>query len=131
MSSQTKTEKAQKDGKFKNEIVPVVLKSKKGDSIFKVDEHPRAGMTIETLTRLNPAFKKDGTVTAGNASGINDGAAAVVLMNQSEANKKKFRSSSKNYFMGYMRRGSFFNGLRTDFLHQKKLWKKQDGKLVI
>ena len=88
LSSQTKTEKAQKDGKFKNEIVPVVLKSKKGDSIFKVDEHPRAGMTIEILTRLNPAFKKDGTVTAGNASGINDGAAAVVLMSQSEANKR-------------------------------------------
>ena len=88
LSSQTKTEKAQKDGKFKNEIVPVVLKSKKGDSIFKVDEHPRAGMTIEILTRLNPAFKKDGTVTAGNASGINDRADAVVLMRQSEANKR-------------------------------------------
>jgi len=86
--SQTKTEKAQKDGKFKNEIVPVVLKSKKGDSIFMIDEHPRAGMTMETLTRLDPAFKKDGTVTAGNASGINDGAAAVVLMSQNEANKR-------------------------------------------
>jgi len=88
LSSQTKAEKAQKDGKFKNEIVPVVLKSKKGDSIFEVDEHPRAGMTIETLTKLDPAFKKDGTVTAGNASGINDGAAAVILMSQSEANKR-------------------------------------------
>ena len=88
LSSQTKTEKAQKDEKFKNEIVPVVLKSNKGDSIFEVDEHPRAGMTIETLTRLEPAFKKDGTVTAGNASGINDGAAAVVLMSQNEANKR-------------------------------------------
>jgi len=95
LSSQTKTEKAQKDGKFKNEIVPVVLKSKKGDSIFKVDEHPRAGMTIETLTRLNPAFKKDGTVTAGNASGINDGAAAVVLMSQSEANKRNLNPLAK------------------------------------
>ena len=95
LSSQTKTEKAQKDGKFKNEIVPVVLKSKKGDSIFKVDEHPRAGMTIETLTRLNPAFKKDGTVTAGNASGINDGAAAVVLMSQSEANKRNLDPLAK------------------------------------
>ena len=95
LSSQTKTEKAQKDGKFKNEIVPVVLKSKKGDSIFKVDEHPRAGMTIEILTRLNPAFKKDGTVTAGNASGINDGAAAVVLMSQSEANKRNLDPLAK------------------------------------
>ena len=95
LSSQTKTEKAQKDGKFKNEIVPVVLKSKEGDSIFKVDEHPRAGMTIEILARLNPAFKKDGTVTAGNASGINDGAAAVVLMSQSEANKRNLDPLAK------------------------------------
>jgi len=73
----------------------VVLKSKKNDSIFKVDEHPRAGMTMETLTRLDPAFKKNGTVTAGNASGINDGAAAVVLMNQSEANKRNLDSLAK------------------------------------
>ncbi len=86
--SQNKTEKAQKEEKFNNEIVPVDLKSKNGDSIFKIDEHPREGMTIETLTRLDPAFKKNGTVTAGNASGINDGAAAVVLMSQSEANKR-------------------------------------------
>ena len=90
--SQTKTEKAQKDGKFKNEIVPVILKSKKGNTIFEIDEHPRAGMTLETLRRLTPAFKKDGTVTAGNASGINDGAAAVVLMSQSEANKRNLKS---------------------------------------
>ena len=95
LSSQTKAEKAQKDGKFKNEIVPVVLKSKKNDSIFKVDEHPRAGMTMETLTRLDPAFKKNGTVTAGNASGINDGAAAVVLMKQSEADKRNLDSLAK------------------------------------
>jgi acetyl-CoA C-acetyltransferase len=90
--SQTKTEKAQKDGKFKNEIVPVILKSKKGNTIFEIDEHPRAGMTLETLRRLKPAFKKDGSVTAGNASGINDGAAAVVLMSQSEANKRNLKS---------------------------------------
>ena len=86
--SQTKTAIAQKDGKFVNEIVPVVLKSKKSKKIFKVDEHPRSEMTMETLTRLNPYFKKNGTVTAGNSSGINDGAAAVVLMSQSEANKR-------------------------------------------
>jgi len=95
LSSQTKAEKAQKDGKFKNEIVPVVLKSKKGDSIFAFDEHPREGMTIEALTKLDPAFKKDGTVTAGNASGINDGAAAVVLMSQSEANKRNLDPLAK------------------------------------
>ena len=95
LSSQTKAEKAQKEGKFKNEIVPVVLKSKKGDSIFEVDEHPRDGMTIETLARLDPVFKKDGTVTAGNASGINDGAAAVILMSQSEANKRNLDPLAK------------------------------------
>ena len=95
LSSQTKAEKAQKDGKFKNEIVPVVLKSKRGDSIFEVDEHPRAGMAMETLARLDPVFKKDGTVTAGNASGINDGAAAVILMSQSEANKRNLDPLAK------------------------------------
>ncbi len=93
--SQTKTAKAQKDGKFKNEIVPVVLKSKRGNTIFKVDEHPREKMTLETLRRLNPVFKKNGTVTAGNASGINDGAAAVVLMSQNEANKRNVESLAR------------------------------------
>ena len=86
--SQTKAEQAQKDGKFKNEIVPINLKSKSGDIKFEVDEHPRAGMTMEKLEKLIPKFKKNGTVTAGNASGINDGAAAVVLMNQNEAKKR-------------------------------------------
>ena len=95
LSSQTKTEKAQKDGKFNNEIVPVVLKFKKKDKIFKVDEHPRAAMTIETLSRLKPKFKSNGTVTAGNASGINDGAAAVVLMSQSEANRRNLKPLAK------------------------------------
>ena len=95
LSSQTKTEKAQKDGKFNNEIVPVVLKFKKKDKIFKVDEHPRAKMTIETLSRLKPKFKSNGTVTAGNASGINDGAAAVVLMSQSEANRRNLKPLAK------------------------------------
>ena len=86
--SQSKAEQAQKDGKFKNEIVPINLKSKSGDIKFEVDEHPRAGMTLEKLAKLIPKFKKNGTVTAGNASGINDGAAAVVLMNQNEAKKR-------------------------------------------
>jgi len=95
LSSQTKTEKAQKDGKFNNEIVPVVLKFKKKEKIFKIDEHPRAAMTIETLSRLKPKFKSNGTVTAGNASGINDGAAAVVLMSQSEANRRNLKPLAK------------------------------------
>ena len=86
--SQTKAEQAQIDGKFKSEIVPVIIKSKNNDMKFEIDEHPRPGMTMEKLKKLNPSFKKNGTVTAGNASGINDGAAAVVLMSQAEAKKR-------------------------------------------
>jgi len=77
LSSQIKAEKAQKEGKFKNEIVPIVLKTKNGDKKFEVDEHPRTGMTMERLAKLKPSFKNNGTVTPGNASGINDGAAAL------------------------------------------------------
>lgn len=79
-ASQNKTEAAMKEGKFKDEIVPVVIPSKKGDIVVDTDEFPRAGVTAEALAKLRPAFKKDGTVTAGNASGINDGAAAIVVM---------------------------------------------------
>ena len=86
LSSQTKTEIAQKKGNFNNEIIPTAL---------KFDEHPRNGMTIERLTKLKPSFKSDGTVTPGNASGINDGAAAVVLMSQDEAEKRKLNSLAK------------------------------------
>jgi len=86
--SQTKAERAQKNGKFKNEIIPVILKFKNSETKFEVDEHPRFGMTMDKLVKLSPSFKKNGTVTAGNASGINDGAAAVVLMSQNEAEKR-------------------------------------------
>lgn len=80
-SSQMKTAAAQKDGSFKAEIIPIMLKQRKGDpKPFDVDEFPRAETTLEGLGKLKPAFKKDGTVTAGNASGINDGAAAVTLL---------------------------------------------------
>jgi acetyl-CoA C-acetyltransferase len=75
-------------GKFKDEIVPVVIKQKKSEITFDTDEFPRAGTTAETLGGLRPAFKPDGTVTAGNASGINDGAAALVLMSADEAKKR-------------------------------------------
>ncbi len=84
--SQQKAEKAINEGKFKEEIVPVVIPQRKGDPIvFDTDEFPRAGVTAESLAKLKPAFKKDGTVTAGNASGINDGAAALVLMSREKA----------------------------------------------
>ena len=87
-SSQSKTANAQKAGKFRNEIIPIILKSSGKNIKLEVDEHPRNEITIERLSKLKPSFKNDGTVTAGNASGINDGAAAVVLMNQSEAEKR-------------------------------------------
>ena len=93
--SQTKFEKAQKEGKFKNEIVPIDLKLKNGDNKFEIDEHPRVGMTLDRLTELKPAFKSDGTVTPGNASGINDGAAAVVLMSRNEAKKRNLKPLAK------------------------------------
>ena len=86
-ASQHKAEAAQKAGRFKDEIVPVTVKNRKGDVVIDTDEHPKHGTTLEALAKLKPAFDKDGTVTAGNASGINDGAAAVVLMRASEAAK--------------------------------------------
>ena len=93
--SQNKAEKAQKEGKFKNEIISVVLKTKNDNNKFEIDEHPRAGMTLDRLTKLKPSFKDDGTVTPGNASGINDGAAAVVLMSEDEANKRNLKPLGK------------------------------------
>ena len=88
LNSQEKTLKAQKDNKFKDEIINMKIKSKKAELNFNKDEHPRDGVNLETLSRLKPVFKKDGTVTAGNASGINDGAAAVTLMTLKEAEKR-------------------------------------------
>lgn len=86
--SQNRAEKAIADGKFKSEIVPVTIQTRKEEIVFDADEFPRAGVSAEKLAGLRPAFKKDGTVTAANASGINDGAAAVVLMRASEAKKR-------------------------------------------
>ena len=86
--SQDRAEKAQKNGVFKDEIVPVTLKTRKGEEVIEDDEYPRHGTTKESLSKLRPAFDKEGSVTAGNASGINDGAAAVVLMSAEEAKKR-------------------------------------------
>ncbi|WP_150286060.1 acetyl-CoA C-acetyltransferase [Rhabdaerophilum calidifontis] len=88
VASQNKAEAAQKAGKFKDEIVPVTVKTRKGDVVVEADEYPRHGSTVEAMAKLRPAFTKDGTVTAGNASGINDGAAAVVLMSEAEAGRR-------------------------------------------
>jgi acetyl-CoA C-acetyltransferase len=88
-ASQQKAEAAQKAGRFKEEIVPVTIKTRKGDQVVDTDEHPKHGTTLEALMKLRPAFlRENGTVTAGNASGINDGSAAVVLMSAKEAEKR-------------------------------------------
>jgi acetyl-CoA C-acetyltransferase len=88
VASQNKAEAAQKTGRFKSEITPVTIKSRKGDIVADSDEYPKHGTTIDAIAKLRPAFSKDGTVTAANASGINDGAAAVVLMKASDAAKE-------------------------------------------
>lgn len=88
LASQNKAEAAIKANKFVDEIVPIIIKDRKGDIRVVQDEYPRLGATLDALTKLRPAFQKDGTVTAGNASGINDGAAAVVLMSAAEATKR-------------------------------------------
>ncbi|MDE2673847.1 MAG: acetyl-CoA C-acetyltransferase [Paracoccaceae bacterium] len=88
LASQNKAETAQKDGRFDNEVIPVVVKTRKGEVVVDKDEYIRHGATIENMQKLRPAFAKDGSVTAGNASGINDGAAVVLLMSRDEAEKR-------------------------------------------
>jgi len=88
VASQNKAEAAQKAGRFKDEIVPVTVKARKGDIVVDADEYPKSGVTLESVGKLRPAFAKDGTVTAANASGINDGAAALVLMRAGDAAKE-------------------------------------------
>ena len=91
MRSQSRAEAAQKAGRFKDEIVPVKIAGRKGDVVIENDEYPKHGTTMETLAKLRPAFDKNGTVTAGNASGINDGAATVVLMTAEEAQRRRVK----------------------------------------
>ncbi len=90
-ASQNKAEAAKKAGKFKDEIAPVTVKTRKGETIVADDEYIREGAKLEDASKLRPAFDKEGTVTAGNASGINDGAAALVLMSAKEAKKRKLK----------------------------------------
>jgi len=88
VASQNKAEAAQKAGRFKDEIVAVTVPGRKGDVVVEADEYPRHGSTLDAMAKLRPAFSKEGTVTAGNASGINDGAAALVLMTADEASRR-------------------------------------------
>lgn len=101
--SQNRAEAAIKSGRFKDEIVPVIIKTKKGEILVDTDEHPTFGTTMESLARLKPAFKKDGTVTAGNASGINDAASAVVLMSKEKADELGIKPMAK--VLGYATHG--------------------------
>jgi acetyl-CoA C-acetyltransferase len=95
VASQNKAEAAQKAGRFKNEIVPVTIKSRKGEAVVSEDEYVRHGVTYESISGLRPAFAKDGSVTAANASGLNDGAAAVVLMSAAEARKRGLKPMAR------------------------------------
>lgn len=101
--SQNRAEAAIKSGRFKDEIVPVTIKTKKGEIVVDTDEHPIFGTTMETLARLKPAFKKDGTVTAGNASGINDAASALVVMSKEKAEELGVKPMAK--ILGYATHG--------------------------
>jgi len=88
VASQNKAEAAQTSGRFKDEIAPVTMQSRKGDIVVEQDEYIRPGTTLDAVAKLKPAFSKDGTVTAGNASGLNDGAAAFVIMSATEAQRR-------------------------------------------
>ena len=95
VASQNKAEAAKKAGKFKDEIAPVTIKTRKGDVVVAEDEYIKAGVTLDSVTKLKPAFEKEGTVTAANASGINDGAAAVVLMTEAEAERRGIKPMAR------------------------------------
>lgn len=95
VKSQNKAEKAIKSGEFKDEIVPITVKTRKGEFVFDTDEQPRFGSNVESLSKLRPSFKKDGTVTAGNASGLNDGAAALVIMSAEKAKELSIKPLAK------------------------------------
>ena len=101
--SQNRAEEAVKSGRFKDEIVPVTIKTRKGEIVVDTDEHPTFGTTMESLAKLKPAFKKDGTVTAGNASGINDAASAVVVMSKEKADELGIKPMAK--ILGYAAHG--------------------------
>ncbi len=98
--SQAKAEAAQKSGRFKDEIVPVVIQTRRGETVVDTDEHPKHGTTVEVLAKLRPAFDKNGSVTAGNASGINDGGAAVVLMTAEAAQRRGLKPLAPHRVVG-------------------------------
>ncbi len=126
-ASQQKAEAAQKAGRFKDEIVPVTIKGRKGDVVVSDDEYPKHGTTAETLAKLRPAFSKDGTVTAGNASGINDGAAALVLMSAENAARARRHPAGPHRVLGDCRRRSVDHGHGSDPGLAARPWKRPAG----
>ncbi len=134
LASQQKASAAIKAGKFKDQIVPVVIKGKKGDVTVDTDEGPRADTTLEGLAKLRPAFDKEGTVTAGNSSGINDGAAAVMLMSRAEANKRGLNVLASIKSWAHAGLDPAIMGLGPIYASQKALakagWKHQDLDLI-
>ncbi len=121
LKSQEKAISAQKNSRFKNEIINFKIKSKKAEVNFNKDEHPREGINLDALSRLKPVFKKNGTVTAGNASGINDGAAAVIMMSGEEAKKKRNRKTCKYKVLGQLRSRSSFYGHWSNTFFKKSI----------
>ena len=134
LSSQQKAVKAIDNGDFKKEIVPVTIKGKKGDKIFDIDEFPRRDASAESLASLKPAFKKDGTVTAGNASGINDGAAAMVVMDAKLAEAKGITPLARIVAMGVAGVDPAYMGIGPVFASRNALkkagWKVEDLDLI-
>ena len=114
VASQNKAEAAQKAGKFDGQIAPVTIKGRKGDTVVDKDEYIRHGATYEVMAGLKPAFTKEGSVTAANASGLNDGAAAIVLMTAEEAKKARDRTPGEDCFLGQCGRGAGDHGHRPD-----------------
>ena len=114
VASQNKAEAAKKAGKFKDEIAPVTIKTRKGETVVADDEYIKDGVTSTSIAKLKPAFDKEGTVTAANASGINDGAAAVVLMTLGRSQEAGHHAAGPHRLVGARRRRSFDHGHRPD-----------------
>lgn len=134
LASQQKAGAAMKAGKFKDEIVPVVIAGRKGDVTVDTDEHPKPDTTIESLTKLRPAFNKEGTVTAGNASGINDGAAVVMLMTRADAEKRGLKPMATIKSWAHAGLDPAVMGLGPIYASRKALekagWKHEDLDLI-
>lgn len=133
--SQNKAEKAIKEGRFKDEIVPVVIPQRKGDPVvFDTDEFPRFGTTEQTLAKLKPAFKKDGTVTAGNASGCNDGAAAVLVVSEDALKKYNLKPLARIVSYAWAGVDPSIMGIGPAYAVRKTLdkagWKLEDVELI-